>query len=100
MVGVGLNVLWLSSLVLQDVLAVQIAMEPGGEHVLQQFVTFILQNQQLPHQLQQAPEQNQQLPHQLQQAQKKRAADGLSAQPPVCTRFLKKMKFLEKNGNL
>ena len=91
MVGVGLNVLWLSSLVLQDVLAVQIAMEPGGEHVLQQFVTFILQNQQLPHQLQQAPEQNQQLPHQLQQAQKKRAADGLSAQPPVCTRF-----FFEK----
>ena len=34
--------------------------------------------------------QNQQLSHQLEQARKKRAADGLSAQPPVCTRFLKK----------
>ena len=74
--------------------------DPDAEDITDLF----LQSQQfMPHQLQQAPEQNQQLPHQpqqprrpsgqlahqLQQAKKLlRAADGLSAQPSVCTRFL------------
>ena len=44
--------------------------------------------------------QNQQLSHQLEQARKKRAADGLSAQPPVCTRFLKTNAIPWKNENL